>query len=411
MKRLAAEVGGGPEAVAAAPAHPLRARRLLLGGRADAHRLRVGLPPGAARGRDDPARPRERDRPRHLRLDPGDQRPAGGAAGRQCRGRADAPLGPRQRPRGARPLRHRPSGLGPARADRALQPHRPAGAGGCRPAHRPHRRDARILRRPDPRGRADRLPSRQRHRPAARGTAHPRGRRPAGRPAAGARHPGRRGAGGDRGRDARDRRRPLAGQAHRRRVPAGRGRHLLRRPRDPRRRDPVAGRRQRGVARGPDGLRRQRPLGRAIPPGAERPLRVHPDRVARRLLVLGARHPEEARRRRRRAPGDDRGRGAGRDRCRPGPQPRRRARRGPARRPGGGARRRGDRLGRPARPDPRARGGEPRAPERRAGEPHPLSRDLAGDRRPARGPVLRLVRDLPALAVDGRRTATAPSTT
>ena len=82
----------GPDGGRRAPQGALRARGLLLLRRADADRLRMGLPPAAPRRRDH-ARAAREDRHRHLGFRRRHQRAASRAAGREHRGRAMAPLG------------------------------------------------------------------------------------------------------------------------------------------------------------------------------------------------------------------------------------------------------------------------------------------------------------------------------
>jgi starch synthase (maltosyl-transferring) len=77
-----------------------------------------------------------------------------------------------------------------------------------------------------------------------------------------------------------------------------RGRHLRRRPRQAGRGRPLPGAGGRGVARGADALRRQRPLGRRLPAHRQHPLPLHGRGLARPVRLLAGRDHQEARRER-----------------------------------------------------------------------------------------------------------------
>ncbi len=250
--------GGGRRAVA----HPLRARRLLLGRRADADRLRMGLPPALHVVETHPG-----DREHDTGIDISDairainalkaELPAANVEGRRCASRRRCGL---RRPR---PLRHRPPCLGghavlvlynPTAPRCRWRPGRSSPArAGCSPLRGPHAGR-----------RAHRLPRRQPCRPRAGGTAHPRREPRQRRPPALAREP--EGEGRvvieavspelDGGRSAVKR---IVGEDVRVEADIFSDGHEIIAAAI------LAGRRHDGMARGPDGLRGQRPLGGPLP--------------------------------------------------------------------------------------------------------------------------------------------------
>ena len=195
----------------------------------------------------------------------------------------------------------------------------------------------------------------------------------------------------------RARRRPLPGQARRRRPAAGDRRHLRRRPRPARRGAPGPRRRRDRLARGADAADRQRPLVGARRAAPQPAARLRGRGLARRVRLLARRAAQEARGRRGRA-----------ERARGGPHPAgggastRPRRPRPATTRSASAPRSASLQARPLGGDPRRRARWRRPAGRHAAPPRPalrlpLARAAAG-RRPRARPLRRLVRALPALA-------------
>ena len=192
---------------------------------------------------------------------------------------------------------------------------------------------------------------------------------------------------------------PLPRESGGRRARPGLGRVLPRRAPRPRGERGVAGPAGARRAVHPDASRRSRPgpVARGDQAGRGRPVDLHRRGVRRPLPDLAQRRGQEDRRRS--GPGRPGQRHRrGRRGARPGRQDRAGRRAGPGTRGRGRPARRAPVAVRPGLPRAGPGGAALGAPGPPAGDHHPVVRDLGG---PSAGPVLRLVRVLPALG--GRR--------